>query len=152
MFGKIWIVLAAASVCAVGVIQLVNGYYIGRAMAKTARPPTCERTQFPAEVLRTVDGDTIEVIVDLGLDTFRQTHVRLVGIDTPEVFGPKAMRDPVRGSAATEFTRAWVAEHPTVELFVHGDDKYGGRIDADVYPAGGGQRLSDALREAGHAK
>lgn len=147
----IWLLIVGV----MGNIVMGMGFVVGALDEQVVpnRPPTCERSIFPAEVLRTIDGDTIEVMVGLGLDTFRQTAVRLVGIDTPEVFGPKVKRDPVRGPAATEFTKAWVAAHNAhVELFVHGDDKYGGRIDADVYPAGGGQRLSDALREAGLEK
>lgn len=113
----------------------------------------CQKTVFPAEVLRVIDGDTFKARLDQGLGTFRVTDVRLAGIDTPEVHGPIVKRDPVRGPLATEFTKAWLKRHHNqVELVVKGDDKYGGRIDASVYPIGGGQSLSDALRDGGHEK
>ena len=31
-----------------------------------------------------VDGDTVDVVVDLGFRTFRKTRVRLLLVDTPE--------------------------------------------------------------------
>ena len=36
------------------------------------------------EVDRVVDGDTIDVTVDLGFDILYKTRVRLYGINTPE--------------------------------------------------------------------
>lgn len=36
------------------------------------------------EVLKVVDGDTIDVIIDLGFDISFTSRVRLAGIDTPE--------------------------------------------------------------------
>ena len=135
---------------------LVTGFgpSIGIAVAKSVpQAPACTRNVFAAEAKRAVDGDTIEVLLDQGLGNFRKTHIRLVGIDTPEVHGPLEARDLVRGPAATAFTEDWLERRGNlVEIHVHGDDKYGGRMDGIVYPRGGGQSLSDALREAGHAK
>jgi micrococcal nuclease len=36
------------------------------------------------EVVKVVDGDTIDVIIDLGFDIMFASRVRLAGIDTPE--------------------------------------------------------------------
>lgn len=36
------------------------------------------------QVLRVVDGDTIDVVVDLGFDILKRIRVRLSGIDCPE--------------------------------------------------------------------
>jgi micrococcal nuclease len=36
------------------------------------------------QVLKVVDGDTIDVIIDLGFDVSFTSRVRLAGIDTPE--------------------------------------------------------------------
>ena len=36
------------------------------------------------EVTKVVDGDTIDVILDLGFDVMFKSRVRLAGIDTPE--------------------------------------------------------------------
>ena len=39
---------------------------------------------FVKEVKNVVDGDTIDVIIDLGFDIMFSSRVRLAGIDTPE--------------------------------------------------------------------
>ena len=36
------------------------------------------------EVVRVVDGDTVDVVFDLGFSLFKKERVRLAGIDTPE--------------------------------------------------------------------
>lgn len=53
----------------------------GGAPRSKPRPP--QRPDFPARIVRVTDGDTI--VVRSG--TARRFRVRLIGIDTPEVFG-----------------------------------------------------------------
>ena len=36
------------------------------------------------EITKVVDGDTIDIIIDLGFDVFISSRVRLAGIDSPE--------------------------------------------------------------------
>ena len=40
--------------------------------------------EYSCEVKRVVDGDTVDVVLDLGFDISYSTRVRLYGIDTPE--------------------------------------------------------------------
>jgi micrococcal nuclease len=40
---------------------------------------------YKAELIRVVDGDTVDLIIDLGFDTFRKERFRLYGIDAPEL-------------------------------------------------------------------
>ena len=40
---------------------------------------------YKAELIRVVDGDTVDLIVDLGFDTSRKERFRLYGIDAPEI-------------------------------------------------------------------
>ena len=40
---------------------------------------------YKAELIRVVDGDTVDLVIDLGFDTFRHERFRLYGIDAPEV-------------------------------------------------------------------
>ena len=39
---------------------------------------------YKAELVRVVDGDTVDLIIDLGFDTSREERFRLYGIDAPE--------------------------------------------------------------------
>ena len=36
------------------------------------------------EVVKVLDGDTIDVIIDLGFDLYKKERVRVAGVDTPE--------------------------------------------------------------------
>jgi micrococcal nuclease len=40
---------------------------------------------YKAELVRVVDGDTVDLIIDLGFDTLRKERFRLYGIDAPEM-------------------------------------------------------------------
>jgi micrococcal nuclease len=40
---------------------------------------------YKAELIRVVDGDTVDLVIDLGFDTFRHERFRLYGIDAPEM-------------------------------------------------------------------
>ena len=40
---------------------------------------------YKAELIRVVDGDTVELMIDLGFDTSRKERFRLYGIDAPEL-------------------------------------------------------------------
>jgi len=42
---------------------------------------------YRAELDEVVDGDTIDLRVDLGFKTYKQVRVRILGIDTAEIFG-----------------------------------------------------------------
>ena len=47
--------------------------------------------QFQARVKRVVDGDTLDLDIDLGFHITLRERVRLMGIDTPET----RTRDPI---------------------------------------------------------
>lgn len=111
--------------------------------------------EYRAKVLRVVDGDTLEVEIDLGFHVLFRDTVRLYGVNTPEVFGSKAKTEKVAGAAASGFVTEWVAKNPTVTLRSHdarevGQEKYG-RWLAVVSPVFGGKSLNDELISAGHA-
>ena len=36
------------------------------------------------EIVKVLDGDTIDVIIDLGFDLYKKERVRIAGVDTPE--------------------------------------------------------------------
>jgi micrococcal nuclease len=40
---------------------------------------------YKSELIRVVDGDTVDLIIDLGFDTSRKERFRLYGIDAPEM-------------------------------------------------------------------
>lgn len=60
--------------------------------------------QYRARVKRVIDGDTLEVEVDLGFYNYHHTVLRLAGIDAPE---PRGI-DKLEGKDASEHLRSLV--------------------------------------------
>lgn len=104
---------------------------------------------YPAEVLRVIDGDTLEVRVSTWPGQQVVTKVRLRGIDTPE---RRARCEAERALAerATKALSGLVGTGPVV-LSAVGPDKYFGRVVADVALSNGGD-AGVALRAQGLAR
>ena len=58
------------------------------------------------KINRVVDGDTIDVTIDLGFDLFKKERVRVAGVDTPE----KRTRDLEEKALGIDATN-WVKKH-----------------------------------------
>ena len=67
------------------------------------------------EINRVVDGDTIDVTIDLGFDLFKKERVRVAGVDTPE----KRTRDLDEKALGIDATN-WMKEQ--LEGAIDGDD------------------------------
>ena len=67
------------------------------------------------EINRVLDGDTIDVTIDLGFDLFKKERVRVAGVDTPE----KRTRDLEEKALGIDATN-WLKEK--LEGAVAGDD------------------------------
>ena len=40
--------------------------------------------QYRAKLIKVVDGDTVDALIDCGFSTFKKERIRLYGINTPE--------------------------------------------------------------------
>jgi len=58
--------------------------------------------EYGCTVTRVVDGDTVDVILDLGFSIFHKCRVRLYGIDTPES-RTRNKDEKVRGKLAAKY-------------------------------------------------
>ena len=97
---------------------------------------------------RVVDGDTVDVDIDLGFDTWlSKQRIRLYGLDTWES-RTRDLEVKAKGLLAKEFTKQMVSEAEEIILISHGKGKYG-RILGEVICDG--VSLNDALIENGHA-
>ena len=67
------------------------------------------------EINRVVDGDTIDVTIDLGFDLYKKERVRVAGVDTPE----KRTRDLDEKELGIDATN-WMKEQ--LEGAIDGDD------------------------------
>jgi len=78
---------------------------------------------YNAELIRVIDGDTVEAMVDLGFYTWHKVTVRLYGINAPES-RTKDLEEKERGLAAkTRLTE--LLKDGKFLLESHGIEKYG---------------------------
>lgn len=90
---------------------------------------------YAGQVERVVDGDTLDVNIDLGFDIYHKVRVRLARINAPEIHNVK--KDSLeykRGMKAKAFVQKWVTLAPTVyvQTFKDTKGKYG-RYVAHLY-------------------
>jgi len=108
------------------------------------------------EINRVLDGDTIDVTIDLGFDLYKKERVRVAGVDTPEK-RTKNLEERALGIDATN----WLKEK--LESTIAGDDeltvrtelvggvgKYG-RLLGWLYIGDGDVSLNEQMIEEGYA-
>ena len=81
-------------------------------------------TYFVKSLDRVVDGDTIDISIDLGFDLTKKERVRLAGIDTPEK-RTKNPKEKEMGYQATEFLEMHLMEATHLTVKTEKDGKYG---------------------------
>jgi micrococcal nuclease len=83
--------------------------------------------QYSAKLVKIIDGDTLDLNVDLGLHTFRTIRCRLYNINAPERF-------TAEGKAAIAFLTSLMPIGAKMIILTYKDptDKYG-RWIADAY-------------------
>lgn len=87
---------------------------------------------YRAIVTRIIDGDTIDVDVDLGFDTWlNKQRVRMYGIDTPES-RTRDLEEKKYGKLATKYLVDRIQVGTPVKLVSHGKGKFG-RILGSIY-------------------
>lgn len=103
-----------------------------------------------AEVIRVIDGDTIEVRAYIWIDQHLTTMVRLDGIDTPELRGRcDAERDQARQAKALVSGHLPPGSRVTLHQIATG--KYAGRVVARVLNESN-QDIGEILLTAGLAR
>ena len=88
---------------------------------------------YKAKIVRIVDGDTLDLHIDLGFDVWTKQRVRVMGIDTPES-RTRDLREKVFGKLATARVHelAPVDSIQTIETAIDKKGKFG-RVLADVW-------------------
>ncbi len=81
-------------------------------------------TYFVKSLDRVVDGDTIDISIDLGFDLTKKERVRLAGIDTPEK-RTKNPKEKEMGYQATEFLEMHLMEATKLTVKTEKDGKFG---------------------------
>ena len=104
------------------------------------------------KVENVVDGDTIDVLIDLGFDILFASRVRLAGIDTPES-RTKDLAQKALGLEAKEYLKKALKDAKSVVIKTEkmdSSEKYG-RILGWVYINGDTVSLNDMMINDGYA-
>jgi micrococcal nuclease len=104
------------------------------------------------KVENVVDGDTIDVLIDLGFDILFASRVRLAGIDTPES-RTKDLAEKALGLEAKEYLTKALQDAKSVVIKTEkmdSSEKYG-RILGWVYINGDTVSLNDMMINDGYA-
>lgn len=110
-------------------------------------------------LVRVIDGDTVQVIIDLGFYAYIEHRLRLLDVNTPELHA-KDPGERARAVAATSFVVDWFAQHTPHNtnantewpFFIRTEksDSFG-RFLAHI-ECGQSHSLNDMLLESGNAR
>jgi micrococcal nuclease len=104
------------------------------------------------KVENVVDGDTIDVLIDLGFDILFQSRVRLAGIDTPES-RTKDLKEKALGLESKEYLKKALKDAKSVVIKtekMNSTEKFG-RILGWIYVNGDTVSLNDMMINDGYA-
>jgi micrococcal nuclease len=104
------------------------------------------------KVENVVDGDTIDVVIDLGFDIMFASRVRLAGIDTPES-RTKDLKEKALGLESKEYLKKHLKDAKSVVIKTEkmdSSEKYG-RILGWLYVNGETESINDKMINDGYA-
>lgn len=101
------------------------------------------------EVPYIVDGDTVDVVIDLGFSMTTKQRIRLNGIDTPET-NSSDLQERQLALEAKKFVTEWFATTRNIHIATIKDDKYG-RMLGVFHAEGSTESLNDCLVRLGYA-
>jgi len=110
-----------------------------------------EKHNYSAKVLRVVDGDTCDAMIDLGFDTWVKKRIRFYGVDTWES-RTRNLEEKKKGLAAKAYVKD-LLENSDEGKFVlksYGVGKYG-RVLGELFVKGNEKSVNELLKENGHA-
>jgi micrococcal nuclease len=104
------------------------------------------------KVENVVDGDTIDVVIDLGFDIMFASRVRLAGIDTPES-RTKDLKEKALGLESKEYLKKHLKDAKSVVIKtekINSSEKFG-RILGWLYVNGETESVNDKMINDGYA-
>jgi len=110
----------------------------------------CKYT-YNAKLLRVVDGDTCDAMIDLGFDTWIKRRIRFMGVDTWES-RTRDLDEKKKGLEAKAYTKDKLenSNEGKFTLKSHGTGKYG-RVLGEIFLKDEEESLNELLKLNGHA-
>ena len=107
--------------------------------------------EYEAELIKVVDGDTIDAYIDLGFTLKTKKRIRYMGIDTWES-RTRDLEEKKKGLAAKAFVKDLLqdSDDGRFSLISYGTGKYG-RVLGELFVKGHDTSVNELLKEHGHA-
>ena len=61
--------------------------------------------EYSGTVVRVIDGDTVEAMIDLGMGVWKKAKLRINDLDTPEIYRPSCEAEKVHGMEAKAYAQ-----------------------------------------------
>jgi len=106
---------------------------------------------YSAKVVRVVDGDTADAMIDLGFDTWVKKRIRFYGVDTWES-RTRNLEEKKKGLAAKDYVKDLLENSDEGKFLLksHGVGKYG-RVLGELFVKGNEKSVNELLKDNGHA-
>ena len=106
---------------------------------------------YSCKLVRVVDGDTADAMIDLGFNVWVKERIRFYGVDTWES-RTRNLEEKKKGLLAKDFTKHLLqdSDDGKFALRSHGVGKYG-RVLGELFVKGHKKSVNDLLIENGHA-
>ena len=106
---------------------------------------------YSCKLVRVVDGDTCDAMIDLGFDTWVKKRIRFMGVDCWES-RTRDLEEKKKGLAAKEYVKDLLenSDDGKFSIISHGVGKYG-RVLGEIFVKGHEQSVNELLKENGHA-
>ena len=106
---------------------------------------------YSCKLLRVVDGDTCDAMIDLGFDVWVKNRIRFMGVDAWES-RTRNKEEKVKGLAAKAYVKDLLenSDDGKFSIISHGVGKYG-RVLGEIFVKGYDTSVNELLKENGHA-
>ena len=110
-----------------------------------------EKHNYSAKLVRVVDGDTCDAMIDLGFNTWVKRRIRFKGIDTWES-RTRDLEEKKKGLEAKAYVKDLLenSDDGKFSIISHGVGKYG-RVLGELFIKGEEKSVNELLKENGHA-
>ena len=110
-----------------------------------------DKHNYSAKLVRIVDGDTCDAMIDLGFNVWVKKRIRFYGVDTWES-RTRDLEEKAKGLEAKAFTKDILenSDEGKFDIRSHGVGKYG-RVLGELFVKGQDKSVNELLKENGHA-
>jgi len=106
---------------------------------------------YSCKLVRVVDGDTADAMIDLGFNVWVKSRIRFMGVDAWES-RTRNKEEKVKGLAAKAYVKDLLenSDEGKFSIISHGTGKYG-RVLGELFVKGHDKSVNELLKENGHA-